>query len=286
MAELTSDPQEHLADAPTAALSPERATASSLDTPQLRLVDLDKTYPGGHHALRGVSLDVADGEVVVIIGPSGCGKSTLLRTINGLEPINSGRIILDGTDLAAPGVSWPEVRRRIGMVFQSYELFPHLTVMGNLTLAPGLVAGESRADASARAHKLLERVGLADRADDYPRQLSGGQRQRLAIVRALMMNPEILLLDEVTASLDPEMVREVLDVMLDLASQGRTMLIVTHEMSFAKAVADRVIFLEGGKIAEEATPKEFFEHPKTERAKQFLNMFTFEDAKTQNTENE
>lgn len=152
--------------------------------PQLRLVDLDKTYPGGHHALRGVSLDVADGEVVVIIGPSGCGKSTLLRTINGLEPINSGQILFDGNDLAAPGVSWPEVRRRIGMVFQSYELFPHLTVMGNLTLAPGLVAGESRADASARALKLLERVGLADRADDYPRQLSGGQRQRVAIVRA------------------------------------------------------------------------------------------------------
>ncbi len=141
--------------------------------PQLRLVDLDKTYPGGHHALRGVSLDVADGEVVVIIGPSGCGKSTLLRTINGLEPINSGQILFDGEDLAAPGVSWPEVRRRIGMVFQSYELFPHLTVMGNLTLAPGLVAGESRADAEERAHKLLERVGLADRADDYPRQLSG-----------------------------------------------------------------------------------------------------------------
>ena len=201
--------------------------------PQLRLVDLDKTYPGGHHALRGVSLDVADGEVVVIIGPSGCGKSTLLRTINGLEPINSGQILFDGTDLAAPGVSWPEVRRRIGMVFQSYELFPHLTVMGNLTLAPGLVAGESRADAEERAHKLLERVGLADRADDYPRQLSGGQRQRVAIVRALMMDPEILLLDEVTASLDPEMVREVLDVVLELARTGMTMLIVTHEMGFA-----------------------------------------------------
>ena len=163
--------------------------------PQLRLVDLDKTYPGGHHALRGVSLYVADGEVVVIIGPSGCGKSTLLRTINGLEPINSGQILFYWTDLAAPGVSCPEVRRRICMVFQSYELFPNLTVMGNLTLAPGLVAGESRADARARALKLLERVGLADRADDYPRQLSGGQRQRVAIVRALMMNPEILLLD-------------------------------------------------------------------------------------------
>ncbi len=229
--------------------------------PQLRLVDLDKTYPGGHHALRGVSLDVADGEVVVIIGPSGCGKSTLLRTINGLEPINSGQILFDGTDLAAPGVSWPEVRRRIGMVFQSYELFPHLTVMGNLTLAPGLVAGESRADASARALTLLERVGLADRADDYPRQLSGGQRQRVAIVRALMMDPEILLLDEVTASLDPEMVREVLDVVLELARTGMTMLIVTHEMGFARAIADRIVFMDEGRIVEVDPPRKFFADP-------------------------
>ena len=243
--------------------------------PQLRLVDLDKTYPGGHHALRGVSLDVANGEVVVIIGPSGCGKSTLLRTINGLEPVNSGQIIFDGADLAAPGVSWPEVRRRIGMVFQSYELFPHLTVMGNLTLAPGLVAGESRADASARALKLLERVGLADRADDYPRQLSGGQRQRVAIVRALMMDPEILLLDEVTASLDPEMVREVLDVVLELARTGMTMLIVTHEMPFARAIADRVVLMDAGRIVEIATPEKFFTAPETERARAFLKTFEF-----------
>ena len=298
MAELTSDPQERLADAPTAALSPERATASSLDTPQLRLVDLDKTYPGGHHALRGVSLDVADGEVVVIVGPSGCGKSTLLRTINGLEPINSGHILFDGTDLAAPGVSWPEVRRRIGMVFQSYELFGHLTVMGNLTLAPSLVAGESRADAGARALKLLERVGLADRADagaralkllervgladradDYPRQLSGGQRQRVAIVRALMMNPEILLLDEVTASLDPEMVREVLDVVLELARTGMTMLIVTHEMGFARAIADRIVFMDEGRIVEVDPPRKFFADPSSDRARKFLDIFSFEGAK-------
>ena len=247
--------------------------------PQLRLVDLDKTYPGGHHALRGVSLDVADGEVVVIIGPSGCGKSTLLRTINGLEPINSGQIIFDGADLAAPGGSWPEVRRRIGMVFQSYELFPHLTVMGNLTLAPGLVAGESRADASARALKLLERVGLADRADDYPRQLSGGQRQRVAIVRALMMNPEILLLDEVTASLDPEMVREVLDVVLELARTGMTMLIVTHEMGFARAIADRIVFMDEGRIVEVDPPRKFFADPSSDRARRFLDIFSFEGAK-------
>ena len=260
----------------------EPATASShagAREAQLRLVDLDKTYPGGHHALRGVSLDVADGEVVVIIGPSGCGKSTLLRTINGLEPINSGQILFDGTDLAEPGVSWPEVRRRIGMVFQSYELFPHLTVMGNLTLAPGLVAGESRADASARALKLLERVGLADRADDYPRQLSGGQRQRVAIVRALMMNPEILLLDEVTASLDPEMVREVLDVVLELARTGMTMLIVTHEMGFARAIADRIVFMDEGRIVEVDPPRKFFADPSSDRARRFLDIFSFEGAK-------
>ena len=281
MAELTSGtsdqggtPRDGLAHDPAAASSPQ-----GVGTAQLRLVDLDKTYPGGHHALRGVSLDVADGEVVVIIGPSGCGKSTLLRTINGLEPINSGRIILDGTDLAAPGVSWPEVRRRIGMVFQSYELFPHLSVMGNLTLAPGLVAGETRGDASARALKLLERVGLADRADDYPRQLSGGQRQRVAIVRALMMNPEILLLDEVTASLDPEMVREVLDVVLELARTGMTMLIVTHEMGFARAIADRIVFMDEGRIVEVDPPRKFFADPSSDRARKFLDIFSFEGAK-------
>ena len=281
MAELTSGtsdqggtPREGSAHDPATASSPQ-----GVGTAQLRLVDLDKTYPGGHHALRGVSLDVADGEVVVIIGPSGCGKSTLLRTINGLEPINSGRIILDGTDLAAPGVSWPEVRRRIGMVFQSYELFPHLSVMGNLTLAPGLVAGETRADASERALKLLERVGLADRADDYPRQLSGGQRQRVAIVRALMMDPEILLLDEVTASLDPEMVREVLDVVLELARTGMTMLIVTHEMGFARAIADRIVFMDEGRIVEVDPPRKFFADPASDRARKFLDIFSFEGAK-------
>ena len=278
MAELTSGTGASTRDGG----AHEPATASShagAREAQLRLVDLDKTYPGGHHALRGVSLDVADGEVVVIIGPSGCGKSTLLRTINGLEPINSGQILFDGSDLAAPGVSWPGVRRRIGMVFQSYELFPHLTVMGNLTLAPGLVAGESRADASARALKLLERVGLADRADDYPRQLSGGQRQRVAIVRALMMDPEILLLDEVTASLDPEMVREVLDVVLELARTGMTMLIVTHEMGFARAIADRIVFMDEGRIVEVDPPRKFFADPSSDRARKFLDIFSFEGAK-------
>ncbi|SPT55101.1 amino acid ABC transporter ATP-binding protein [Schaalia odontolytica] len=277
MAELTSDTAASRAGS-THQLAPDAPHAGGGE-PQLRLVDLDKTYPGGHHALRGVSLDVADGEVVVIIGPSGCGKSTLLRTINGLEPINSGQILFDGDDLAAPAVSWPGVRRRIGMVFQSYELFPHLTVMGNLTLAPGLVAGESRADASARALNLLERVGLADRADDYPRQLSGGQRQRVAIVRALMMDPEILLLDEVTASLDPEMVREVLDVVLELARTGMTMLIVTHEMGFARAIADRIVFMDEGRIVEVDPPRKFFADPASDRARKFLDIFSFEGAK-------
>ena len=277
MAELTSDTAASRAGS-THQLAPDAPHAGGGE-PQLRLVDLDKTYPGGHHALRGVSLDVADGEVVVIIGPSGCGKSTLLRTINGLEPINSGQILFDGDDLAAPAVSWPDVRRRIGMVFQSYELFPHLTVMGNLTLAPGLVAGESRADAEGRAHKLLERVGLADRADDYPRQLSGGQRQRVAIVRALMMDPEILLLDEVTASLDPEMVREVLDVVLELARSGMTMLIVTHEMGFARAIADRIVFMDEGRIVEVDPPRKFFADPSSDRARKFLDIFSFEGAK-------
>ena len=277
MAELTSDTAASRAGS-THQLAPDAPHAGGGE-PQLRLVDLDKTYPGGHHALRGVSLDVADGEVVVIIGPSGCGKSTLLRTINGLEPINSGQILFDGDDLAAPAVSWPGVRRRIGMVFQSYELFPHLTVMGNLTLAPGLVAGESRADATERALKLLERVGLADRADDYPRQLSGGQRQRVAIVRALMMDPEILLLDEVTASLDPEMVREVLDVVLELARSGMTMLIVTHEMGFARAIADRIVFMDEGRIVEVDPPRKFFADPASDRARKFLDIFSFEGAK-------
>lgn len=252
MAELTSD----------TAASPERATSSSVENPQLRLVDLDKTYPGGHHALRGVSLDVADGEVVVIIGPSGCGKSTLLRTINGLEPINSGQILFDGTDLAAPGVSWPEVRRRIGMVFQSYELFPHLTVMGNLTLAPGLVAGESRADAAERALKLLERVGLADRADAYPRQLSGGQRQRVAVARALALNPEVIVLDEAVSALDVLVQNQILYLLNDLQAQlGLSYLFITHDLAVVRQIADDVIVMEKGKLVEANSTDELFNNP-------------------------
>ena len=229
--------------------------------------------------LDGVSLSVKKSEVVVIIGPSGCGKSTLLRCINALEPIQSGSITLDGEVIERNSKTLPALRQRIGMVFQSYDLFPHLSVLDNIVLAPCKVQKRSRDEAKQEAMALLERVGLSEKAKSYPRELSGGQKQRVAIVRALCMHPEILLFDEVTAALDPEMVREVLDVMLDLAKQGRTMLIVTHEMQFARAIADRIIFLDNGKIVEEAKPDEFFDNPKTERAKQFLNMFEFDSVK-------
>ena len=247
--------------------------------PILTVEHLVKGY-GENTVLDDVSFSVRPGEVVVVVGPSGCGKSTLLRCINALEPTQSGRVRLGNETVAYGGKGLTSLRQRIGMVFQSYELFPHLTVLDNILLAPMKVQKRKKEEAEKEAMALLERVGLAEKAKSYPRQLSGGQKQRVAIVRALCMHPEILLFDEVTAALDPEMVREVLDVMLDLASQGRTMMIVTHEMQFAKAVADRVIFLNGGKIVEEGTPEEFFEHPKTDRAKQFLNTFEFHEAKT------
>lgn len=229
--------------------------------------------------LDDVNLTVKQGEVIVIIGPSGCGKSTLLRCINALEPIQEGQILLDGEKIEPKSKNLTQLRQKIGMVFQSYELFPHLSVLDNIMLAPTKVQKRPKDEVKEEALALLERVGLAEKAKSYPRELSGGQKQRVAIVRALCMHPEILLFDEVTAALDPEMVREVLDVMLNLAAQGRTMLIVTHEMQFAKAVADRVIFLDNGNIVEDATPDEFFNHPKTSRAKQFLNMFAFDDVK-------
>ena len=221
--------------------------------------------------LDGISFSVKKSEVIVIVGPSGCGKSTLLRCINALEPIQEGSITLDGDVIERNSKTLPLLRQRIGMVFQSYDLFPHLTVLDNILLAPCKVQKRDKEEVRKEAMSLLERVGLKEKAKSYPRELSGGQKQRVAIVRALCMHPEILLFDEVTAALDPEMVREVLDVMLDLAKQGRTMLIVTHEMQFARAIADRIIFLDNGKIVEEATPDEFFDNPKTERAKQFLN---------------
>lgn len=229
--------------------------------------------------LDGISFSVKKSEVIVIVGPSGCGKSTLLRCINALEPIQEGSITLDGDVIERNSKTLPLLRQRIGMVFQSYDLFPHLTVLDNILLAPCKVQKRDKEEVKQEAMSLLERVGLKEKAKSYPRELSGGQKQRVAIVRALCMHPEILLFDEVTAALDPEMVREVLDVMLDLAKQGRTMLIVTHEMQFARAIADRIIFLDNGKSVEEATPDEFFDNPKTERAKQFLNTFEFDSVR-------
>lgn len=229
--------------------------------------------------LDGISFSVKKSEVIVIVGPSGCGKSTLLRCINALEPIQEGSITLDGDVIERNSKTLPLLRQRIGMVFQSYDLFPHLTVLDNILLAPCKVQKRDKEEVRKEAMSLLERVGLKEKAKSYPRELSGGQKQRVAIVRALCMHPEILLFDEVTAALDPEMVREVLDVMLDLAKQGRTMLMVTHEMQFARAIADRIIFLDNGKIVEEATPDEFFDNPKTERAKQFLNTFEFDSVR-------
>ena len=229
--------------------------------------------------LDGISFSVKKSEVIVIVGPSGCGKSTLLRCINALEPIQEGSITLDGDVIERNSKTLPLLRQRIGMVFQSYDLFPHLTVLDNVLLAPCKVQKRDKEEVKQEAMSLLERVGLKEKAKSYPRELSGGQKQRVAIARALAMSPDIMLFDEPTSALDPEMVREVLDVMLDLAKQGRTMLIVTHEMQFARAIADRIIFLDNGKIVEEATPDEFFDNPKTERAKQFLNTFEFDSVR-------
>ena len=230
---------------------------------------------GEHVVLQDVSFQVRRGEVVVLIGPSGCGKSTLLRCLNGLEPIQKGRITLQKQEILYQSRKLYQFRQKIGMVFQSYELFPHLTVLENICLAPVKVQKRQKEEVRTEALELLKRVGLEEKSSSYPRQLSGGQKQRVAIVRALCMHPEILLFDEITAALDPEMVREVLEVMLQLAAQGRTMIIVTHEMQFAKAVADRILFLDEGKILEDTTPEEFFTNPKTERARKFLKVFQF-----------
>ena len=241
----------------------------------LKVSGLVKRY-GDDTILNGIDLSVHKGEVLVILGPSGCGKSTLLRCINGLEPIQGGEISLGGERVLADSKEIVKIRQKIGMVFQSYDLFPHMTIIDNIALAPRIVQGRSRQDAEEEAEKLLTRVSLLDKRDVYPRQLSGGQKQRVAIVRALCMHPEVMLFDEVTAALDPEMVREVLDVMLALAAGGMTMLIVTHELSFARAIADRIIFIDGGKIVEEAPPEQFFTAPETRRAQEFLNTFRFD----------
>lgn len=247
--------------------------------------DLVKQYDGAPAPVfDGVSFTVEKGEVLVVLGPSGSGKSTLLRTIAGLEPLQGGEILLEGTSLETGGEKNQgraersnDLRTRIGMVFQSYDLFSNKTVLGNITLAPVIVQHRAKADVEAEARRLLDRVGLGDRADSWPHELSGGQRQRVAICRALILHPDVLLFDEVTAALDPEMVREVLNVIVELAKEGLTMIIVTHEMAFARAIADRVILIDSGKIVEESSDVDgFFEHPATERAQQFLHTFEFE----------
>lgn len=240
----------------------------------LEINNINKSF-GTYKILDGLSLAVEEGEVLVILGPSGCGKSTLLRCINGLETFESGEITLEGESVLADKKNLPKLRQKIGMVFQSYDLFPHLNVMQNLTLGPVKAQGRPKADVETEARELLKRVGLADKEERFARELSGGQKQRVAIVRSLLLHPEVILFDEVTASLDPEMVREVLDLIGELAHEGRTMIIVTHELQFAKAIADRVIFLENGKIIEESQGKDFFASPKTQRAKDFLTVFDY-----------
>ncbi len=241
------------------------------------ILKIEHLYKSFHEldVLTDISLTVKKGEVVVIVGPSGCGKSTLLRCINGLEDIQDGKVILEGETINPPDGKAPAYRQKIGMVFQSYDLFPHKTILGNIMLAPLKVQKREKEEVRREAEQLLEKVGLSAKKDNYPRQLSGGQKQRVAIVRALIMHPEILLFDEVTAALDPEMVREVLDVILELAKQERTMLIVTHEMAFAGAIADRIIFMDGGRIVEDSDPEHFFDNPGTERAQRFLKTFEF-----------
>ncbi len=243
-----------------------------------KLLEINNLYKkfGDNHILKNISFSVNQGEVAVVIGPSGCGKSTLLRCINGLESIETGgEITLGGVNLMYKNTDWRKVRQQIGMVFQSYDLFPNMTVMQNILLGPTKVQKIKPEDCIKTAESLLSRVGLSDKKNAYPRELSGGQKQRVAIVRALIMNPKIMLFDEVTASLDPEMVREVLNVILELARSGMTMIIVTHEMQFAKAIADKIVFIDDGEIAEITTPQEFFQNPKTVRAKKFINIFDY-----------
>ncbi|QFG36563.1 polar amino acid transport system ATP-binding protein [Paracoccus pantotrophus] len=229
-------------------------------------------YYGAYHALVDIDLTVTRGERIVICGPSGSGKSTLIRTINQLEPIESGTIIVDGVELTAGGENVARVRQDVGMVFQSFNLFPHMTVLENCVLAPMKTRKIPRVEAEATARKYLERVRIPEQADKYPAQLSGGQQQRVAIARALCMKPRIMLFDEPTSALDPEMVKEVLDTMIDLAREGMTMLCVTHEMEFARAVADRVIFMDKGVIVEENAPDQFFGNPQNERLQNFLGQ--------------
>jgi polar amino acid transport system ATP-binding protein len=243
------------------------------------ILEIDHIYKSfdGVQVLKNITLNLHKQEAVVILGPSGCGKSTLLRCVNGLERIQEGEIRLNGASISDDKTDFRSVRQKIGMVFQSYELFPHLTALENITLGLRRVQKHEKKEAEDEARALLNRVGLLEKQNYYPRQLSGGQKQRVSIVRALALQPEIMLFDEVTAALDPEMVREVLDFMFTLAKSGMTMMIVTHEMSFARAVADRVVFIDDGQIIEENSPTEFFTRPKTERANKFLNIFEFKE---------
>ena len=237
---------------------------------RVEMKNVHKSY-GDNDVVKGVNLNVANNEVVVMIGASGAGKSTVLRMINGLETVTSGEILIDGADIAHKGTNINKVREKIGMVFQHFNLFPNMSVMGNVTLAPTELGIASKEEAIKQAKAMLEVVGLTDKADAMPAQLSGGQQQRVAIARALAMHPDIMLFDEPTSALDPEMVGDVLGVMRRLAKQGMTMVIVTHEMGFAKEVADRVVFFDNGTILEQGTPEDIFEHPKEERTKSFLN---------------
>jgi polar amino acid transport system ATP-binding protein len=235
----------------------------------LRLEGVRKSF-GQVEVLKGIDLEVGEHQVVCLIGASGSGKSTLLRCVNLLEPVDAGRIVIQGEEITAPRVKVNEIRQRIGIVFQAFNLFPHMSVLGNVTLAPRRVLGLSKAEAEEQATALLGRFGLADKRDDYPDRLSGGQQQRVAIVRALAMRPELMLLDEVTSALDPELVAEVLNVIRELAEGGMTMLIATHEMSFARDIANRVCFLDAGRILEQGPPDEIFSRPREERTQQFL----------------
>jgi glutamate transport system ATP-binding protein len=245
------------------------ANPTPTDVPMISVKDVNKHY-GSLHVLKEINLDVDRGEVIVVLGPSGSGKSTLCRTINRLEPIDSGTIAIDGVVLPEEGKKLAQLRSDVGMVFQSFNLFAHKTILDNVTLAPMKVRKKSKEQARTKAMELLERVGIANQADKYPAQLSGGQQQRVAIARSLAMNPKVMLFDEPTSALDPEMINEVLNVMTSLAKEGMTMLVVTHEMGFARGAANRVIFMDGGAIVETAEPAEFFGNPKTDRAKDFL----------------
>ncbi|MBI4638385.1 MAG: amino acid ABC transporter ATP-binding protein [Candidatus Rokubacteria bacterium] len=240
------------------------------DAVAIEFKGVDKWF-GKLHVLRDVTLGVATGEVVVVCGPSGSGKSTLIRCVNGLERIQAGDVVVLGESIARAGVDLPRLRTRVGMVFQSFNLFPHMTALENIMLAPVKVRGLGRADAEKTARALLERVGIPDKAQNYPANLSGGQQQRVAIARALAMQPAIMLFDEPTSALDPEMINEVLEVMTDLARDGMTMMVVTHEMGFARRVAHRVVFMDEGQVIEEAMPEAFFAAPRSDRTRQFLS---------------